>query len=214
MILETRAVGPFMKNGFVVGCERTRDAVLIDPGDEVADLLSFAERETLVIRHILLTHAHVDHITGVAAAKRVLGVPIYLHRDDLFLYERAVESGRLFGLRVEPQPPIDTFYSAGQVIAFGDYEVRPHHTPGHCPGGVCLQIGKKGEVGQDLFVGDTLFAGSIGRTDLPGGDYATLIGSIRTVLFAFGDAARVYPGHGPSTTIGQERRTNPFLITT
>lgn len=214
MILETRAVGPFMKNGFVVGCERTREAVLIDPGDEVADLLSFAERQTLVIRHILLTHAHVDHVTGVAAARRALGAPIYLHQDDLFLYERAVESGRMFGLRVEPQPPIDTFYSAGQVIAFGDYEVRPHHTPGHCPGGVCLQIGKKGNVGQDLFVGDTLFAGSIGRTDLPGGDHATLIGSIRTVLFAFGDAARVYPGHGPVTTIGQERRTNPFLMTT
>jgi hydroxyacylglutathione hydrolase len=212
MILETQATGPFMKNGFVVGCERTREAVLIDPGDEVAGLLAFAERETLAIRAILLTHAHVDHITGVATAKRALGVPIYLHRDDLFLYEHAVESGRIFGLRVEPQPPIDEFYSAGQVIAFGEYEARPHHTPGHCPGGVCLEIGKKGERGKDLFVGDTLFAGSIGRTDLPGGDYNTLIGSIRTVLFAFGDEAVVYPGHGPSTTIGHERRTNPFLI--
>jgi hydroxyacylglutathione hydrolase len=211
MILETQATGPFMKNGFVVGCERTREAVLIDPGDEVAGLLAFAERQTLAIRAILLTHAHVDHITGVATAKRALGVPIYLHRDDLFLYEHAVESGRIFGLRVEPQPPIDEFYSAGQVIAFGEYEARPHHTPGHCPGGVCLQIGKKGERGKDLFVGDTLFAGSIGRTDLPGGDYNTLIGSIRTVLFAFDDEAVVYPGHGPSTTIGHERRTNPFL---
>jgi glyoxylase-like metal-dependent hydrolase (beta-lactamase superfamily II) len=114
-------------------------------------------------------------------------------------------------LTVEPQPPIDVFYTPGQVIAFGEYEARPIHTPGHCPGGVCLQIGKRGEVGQDLFVGDTLFAGSIGRTDLPGGDYQTLIGSIKTVLFAFGDEAVVYPGHGPSTTIGQERRTNPFL---
>ena len=211
MILETQAVGPFMKNGFVVGCERTREAVLIDPGDEVAGLLAFAARETLAIRAILLTHAHVDHITGVATAKRALGVPIYLHRDDLFLYERAVESGRMFGLRVEPQPPVDEFYSAGQVLAFGEYEARPHHTPGHCPGGVCLQIGRQGERGMDLFVGDTLFAGSIGRTDLPGGDYNTLIGSIRTVLFAFGDEAIVYPGHGPTTTIGHERRTNPFL---
>jgi len=212
MILETQAVGPFMKNGFVVGCERTREAVLIDPGDEVAGLLAFAARETLAIRAILLTHAHVDHITGVATAKRALGVPIYLHRDDLFLYERAVESGRMFGLRVEPQPPVDEFYSAGQVLAFGEYEARPHHTPGHCPGGVCLQIGKKGERGTDLFVGDTLFAGSIGRTDLPGGDYNTLIGSIRTVLFAFGDEAIVHPGHGPTTTIGHERLTNPFLL--
>jgi len=212
MLIEIQAVGPFFKNGFVLGCETTREAVLIDPGDEVHTLLTFAERQALSIRHILLTHAHVDHVTGVAAAKRALDVPIHLHRDDLFLYERAVESGAMFGLRVEPQPPIDAFYTPGQVITFGNYDVRPHHTPGHCPGGVCLQVGTKGEIGQDLFVGDTLFAGSIGRTDLPGGDYDTLIRSIRTVLFGFGDDATVHPGHGPSTTIGQERRTNPFLI--
>ena len=212
MILETQAVGPFFKNGFIVGCEATREAVLIDPGDEVAGLLAFAEREKLAVKHILLTHAHVDHVTGVAAAKRELGVQVFLHRDDLFLYERAVQSGAMFGLKVEPQPPIDVFYSAGQVIAFGEYEARPHHTPGHCPGGVCLQIGRHGTSGKDLFVGDTLFAGAIGRTDLPGADYQTLIASIRHVLFPFGDDAIVYPGHGPKTTIGHERRTNPFLI--
>jgi glyoxylase-like metal-dependent hydrolase (beta-lactamase superfamily II) len=212
IIVETQAVGPFFKNGFVVGCNETHDAVLIDPGDEVEGLLSFAERRTLAIRHILLTHAHVDHVTGVAAAKRALGAPIYLHRDDLFLYERAVESGAMFGLRVERPPPVDVFYTPGQVISFGTCEARPHHTPGHCPGGVCLEVGKKGEKGQHLFVGDTLFAGSIGRTDLPGGDDATLLASIRTVLFAFGDDANVYPGHGPATTIGRERRANPFLV--
>ena len=211
MIVESQAVGPFFKNGFVIGCEDTRDGVLIDPGDEVAALLSFADRSALAIQYILLTHAHVDHVTGVAAAKRALGVPIYLHRDDLFLYERAVQTGALFGLTVEPQPPIDAFYTPNQIITFGTYEVRPHHTPGHCPGGVCLQVGKKGAVQKDLFVGDTLFAGSIGRTDLPGGDHDTLIASIRNVLFAFGDDAVVHPGHGPDTTIGQERRTNPFL---
>jgi glyoxylase-like metal-dependent hydrolase (beta-lactamase superfamily II) len=211
MIVETQAVGPFFKNGFVVGCDETREAVLIDPGDEVQSLLDFAERNRLTIRHILLTHAHVDHVTGVAAAKRALNVPVYLHRDDLFLYDRAVETGAMFGLRVEPQPPIDVFYGPDQVIPFGTYEARVFHTPGHCPGGVCLQIGKKGEKGKDLFVGDTLFAGSIGRTDLPGGDYDVLLASIRTVLFPFGDDARVHPGHGPSTTIGEERRTNPFL---
>lgn len=212
MVIETHAVGPFFKNGFVVGCEKTREAVLIDPGDEVQALLSYAAREALEIRHILLTHAHVDHVTGVGAAKRALGVPIYLHRADLFLYEHVVQAGAMFGLRVEPQPSIDVFYTPGQAIAFGNHQVRPHHTPGHCPGGVCLQIGKKGEAGKELFVGDTLFAGSIGRTDLPGGDYDTLMASIRTVLFAFGDEATVHPGHGPSTTIGQERRTNPFLL--
>jgi glyoxylase-like metal-dependent hydrolase (beta-lactamase superfamily II) len=154
---------------------------------------------------------------------------VHLHRDDLFLYEQAVQHGLMFGLRVDPPPPVDEFYSPGDVFRFGDYAVRPHHTPGHCPGGVCLAVeqdakagrareaGRTGETepargaGFDLFVGDTLFAGSIGRTDLPGADHATLIASIRNVLFAFGDDARVYPGHGPATTIGHERRTNPFL---
>ncbi len=212
MIVESQAVGPFFKNGFVAGCEETNEAVLIDPGDEVPSLLAFAERSGLGIRHILLTHAHIDHITGVAAAKRALNVPIYLHRDDLFLYERAVEMGAMFGLKVEPQPPIDVFYTPAHVVAFGTYEVHVHHTPGHCPGGVCLQIGKQGTTGKDLFVGDTLFAGSIGRTDLPGGDYSTLIASIRGVLFSFEDDAIVHSGHGPDTTIGEERRTNPFLV--
>src|SRR4029450_7674331 len=119
MIVETQAVGPFFKNGFVLGCEDTHEAVLIDPGDEVEQLLVFAERQALRIRHILLTHAHVDHITGVAAAKRALGAPIYLHRDDLFLYEKAVSQGAMFGLRVEAQPPVDVFYSPGEAIAFG-----------------------------------------------------------------------------------------------
>jgi hydroxyacylglutathione hydrolase len=211
IIIETQAVGPFFKNGFVVACPRTRDAVLIDPGDEVAALLAFIAAEQLTVRHILLTHAHVDHVTGVPAAKQALAAPVYLHRDDLFLYERAIEQGQMFGLRVAPLPPIDVFYSPGDAIAFGDLEARPHHTPGHCPGGVCLQVGPRGGSGTDLFVGDTLFAGSIGRTDLPGGDYDTLMTSIRTVLFSFGDAARVYPGHGSATTIGAERQTNPFL---
>jgi hydroxyacylglutathione hydrolase len=212
MIIESQAVGPFFKNGFVVACEETREAVLIDPGDEVESLLAFAERNALAVRYILLTHAHVDHVTGVATAKRALGVPIYLHRDDLFLYERAVETGAMFGLTVERQPPIDVFYTPSDVIRFGGYQARPHHTPGHCPGGVCLEVGKQDAAGKELFVGDTLFAGSIGRTDLPGGDYDTLMASIRTVLFAFGDDAIVHPGHGPDTAIGQERRTNPFLI--
>jgi len=212
MILEVRAEPPFYKNGYVVGCERTHEGVIIDPGDEVDGLLDFVTREDIRIQHILLTHAHVDHVTGVGLAKRALGVPVHLHRDDLFLYDRALDQARMFGLDVPEAPPaIDRFYVAGESIPFGDLEARPHHTPGHCPGGVCLEIGAAGQRGQDLFVGDTLFAGSIGRTDLPGGDYQTLMGSIRTVLFAFGDDARVYPGHGVPTTIGRERRTNPFL---
>jgi hydroxyacylglutathione hydrolase len=169
MILESAAVGPFFKNGFVVGCERTRQAVFIDPGDEVDQLLAFIAAEQLSVTHILLTHAHVDHVSGVAEAKRTLGAPVYLHKDDLFLYQNAVRSGMMFGLTVEEPPP-------------------------------------------HLFVGDTLFAGSIGRTDLPGGDYQTLLKAITEVLFTFPDESIVYSGHGPETTIGREKATNPFVL--
>jgi glyoxylase-like metal-dependent hydrolase (beta-lactamase superfamily II) len=141
----------------------------------------------------------------------VLHVPVYLHRDDEFLYNAAEQQAAFFGFHCDPQPAVDRFYDLQETLVFGQYEVTVHHTPGHCPGGVCLAIGKKGSPKEDLFVGDTLFAGSIGRTDLPGGDSATLIQSITQVLFAFGDAARVHSGHGPQTTIGQEKRTNPFL---
>src|SRR6185295_12147995 len=125
MIVESQAVGPFFKNGFVLACKATAEAVLIDPGDEIPSLLSFIERSRMVVRHILLTHAHVDHITGVAAAKRALGVPVHLHRDDQFLYDHAIQAGAMFGLKVEPQPPIDLYYTPAGVIAFGGYEVRP-----------------------------------------------------------------------------------------
>jgi hydroxyacylglutathione hydrolase len=228
MILEGAAVGPFFKNGYVVGCERTRKAVFIDPGDEVEQLLDFIRTEQLNVTHILLTHAHVDHVSGLAEAKRALGAPIYLHKDDLFLYQNAVRTGMMFGLTVEEPPPVDVFYdpstSSGSPraesrgegegpIVFGDYQVRVVHTPGHCPGGVCLAISKSGDTTPPhLFVGDTLFAGSIGRTDLPGGDYETLLAAITGTLFTFPDESIVYSGHGPETTIGRERATNPFVL--
>src|SRR5262245_32788500 len=211
MILEVRSVPPFEKNGFVVGCERTREAVLIDPGDEVDELMAAVRDFEVDVVSILLTHAHVDHITGVSAAKDTYNVPVYLHKDDLFLYDAAVQQGAMFGFKVRQPPPIDEFYGTSPIV-FGDYEVRVHHTPGHCPGGVCLQIGRNGTNGQSLFVGDTLFAGSIGRTDLPGGDYDVLMRSITQVLFPLGDEAIVYPGHGPDTTIRRERTTNQFVL--
>lgn len=213
MIIESAAVGPFFKNGYVIGCERTRQAVFIDPGDEVEQLLSFIAANQLQVTHILLTHAHVDHVSGVAEAKRALGVPILLHQDDLFIYQNAVRTGMMFGLTVEEPPPVDRYYAADEVIPFGDYEVRVAHTPGHCPGGVCLAVSRKGDPGAPhLFVGDTLFAGSIGRTDLPGGDYNTLLRAITGVLFKFPDDSIVYSGHGPETTIGREKTTNPFVL--
>ena len=211
MILEVRAVPPFYKNGFVVGCERTREAVVIDPGDEADELLAAVRDHGLDVTHILLTHAHIDHITGVAQAKEALDVPVYLHRDDLPLYEHAVQQGQMFGFTVQQPPPVDVFYDLGPIY-FGDYEVRVHHTPGHCPGGVCLQVGTKGEAGTHLFVGDTLFAGSIGRTDLPGGNYDVLMRSITDVLFPLGDACDRASGPRPGHDIGRERRTNPFVL--
>jgi hydroxyacylglutathione hydrolase len=213
MIVESAAVGPFFKNGYVVGCENTRKAVFIDPGDEVEQLLAFINGEQLDVTHILLTHAHVDHVSGVAEAKRALGVPIYLHKDDLSIYQNAVRTGMMFGLTVEEPPPVDVFYESEGPIEFGDYSVRVVHTPGHCPGGVCLAISQNGDPSAPhLFVGDTLFAGSIGRTDLPGGDYETLLKAITEKLFAFPDDSIVYSGHGPETTIGRERTTNPFVL--
>jgi len=211
MILEVRAAPLFYKNGFVVGCERTREAVVIDPGDEADELLGAVRDHGLEVVRILLTHAHIDHITGVALVKDAVDAPVYLHQDDLPLYEHAVEQGQMFGITARQPPPVDVFYDMSP-IQFGDYEVRVHHTPGHCPGGVCLQMGKKGEIGAHLFVGDTLFAGSIGRTDLPGGNYDVLMRSITGVLFTLPDTATVHPGHGPDTTIGHERQTNPFVL--
>jgi glyoxylase-like metal-dependent hydrolase (beta-lactamase superfamily II) len=215
MIFEVRAADPFYKNGFVIGCEDTREGVMIDPGDEVEDLLTAIKAHGLAITSILLTHAHLDHITGVGRAKAALKVPVWLHKADNFLYEAVVQQGQMFGLRVEPQPPVDRFYEGEGPLTFGHYNVRVLHTPGHCPGGVCLAVSKatSGEATAPtvLFVGDTLFAGSIGRTDLPGGDAATLLRSIREVLFAFPDDTVVWSGHGEQTTIGRERRTNPFL---
>ena len=211
MIIETRAVEPFFKNGFVIGCEETKEGVVIDPGDEVDLVLDAVRQHDLTVRYILLTHAHLDHVTGVAAAKRALNVPVALHRADNFLYEAVVQQGLMFGLRVEPQPPIDLFYDGEGPLRFGRYAAWVRHTPGHCPGGVCLDVGREGERARTLFVGDTLFVGSIGRTDLPGGDFDTLLASIRNVLFSYPDDTVVYAGHGEPTTIGREKRTNPFL---
>ena len=211
MLLETRAVEPFMKNGYVVGCERTRRGVVIDPGDEVELLIEAVGQHGLSIDYILLTHAHLDHITGVARAKAAFDAPVGLHRDDNFLYEAVVQQGMAFGFRVSRQPPVDFFYDGAGPWRFGDYAAWVHHTPGHCPGGVCLAIGRDADSARTLIVGDTLFAGSIGRTDLPGGDLQTLLRSIRDVLFAFPDDTPVLSGHGEPTTIGVEKRTNPFL---
>ncbi len=211
LILEARAAGPFYKNGFLLGCEQSREGVIIDAGDEIDELLELARVQGLTLRYLLLTHAHLDHVSGLKRAREATGAPIGLHADDLFLYERAAKQGTAFGLHIDQPPPPDFFYGADRRLSFGVYTLTVHDTPGHSPGGVCLSLSGGDLTVVRLFVGDTLFAGSIGRTDLPGGNYDTLMRSIRTTLFGFGDEAIVYPGHGRETTIGEERRTNPFL---
>ena len=211
MLLETRDAPPFYKNGYVLACDDTGEAVIIDPGDEVDGLLKVVSDGKLDVRHILLTHGHVDHVSGVAKAKAATGASIVLHRDDLFLYDGALQQASFFGLDMEAPPPVDRYYEVSEFITFGRCEAKVLHTPGHTPGGVCLLVGLAGQPPKKLFAGDTLFAGSIGRTDLMGGDHDTLIDSIRNVLFALNDDVEVYSGHGPVTSIGRERRTNPFL---
>jgi len=211
MILEVREVPPFSKNGFVLACERTREAVVIDPGDEVDQLLEIVRTRELAVRYILLTHAHLDHISGVDRARAVLNVPIGIHRADEFLYNAAVQQGIAFGFKIAPQPPVDFYFDDDGPWRFGRYAAWVRHTPGHSPGGVCLAVGTDDDPGRTLIVGDTLFAGGIGRTDLPGGNLETLLDSIRSVLFSFPDDTVVWPGHGDRTTVGRERRTNPFL---
>ena len=209
MILEVRAVPPIYKNGFVIACERTHDGIVIDPGDEVDELLAAVRDHDVHVTHILLTHAHVDHISGVDVAKEAFDAPIYLHQGDLPLYERVLQQGAMFDFKVRPQPPIDVFYDMS-AINFGDYEIRLHHTPGHSPGGVTLEVGRKGQPAGHLFVGDALFAGSIGRTDLAGGNHAQLIlarGVRHTAEFHVAVVTRAERADSPNNFAG-----SPVLI--
>jgi glyoxylase-like metal-dependent hydrolase (beta-lactamase superfamily II) len=209
LLVKTITVGPFSGNCYLLGCEETREGLLVDPGDEGNRILDAIKASGLTFSGILLTHAHLDHIGAVAEIKKVLGLPIYLHPDDVPLYKTLPDQGKAFGFRYAPPPPVDRLLQEGETIKLGDYSLSVIHTPGHTPGGVCYYADKTGI----LFSGDTLFAGSIGRTDLPGGNHTTLLLSITAKLLALEDSIRVYSGHGPSTTLGEERRGNPFLQT-
>lgn len=198
-------VGPFQANAYLAICDETVRCALVDPGAEAERLLSAAAAEGAEIDSILLTHAHVDHIGGVAAAKRETGAPVYLHKSDAELYRAAPLQARGFGLQLEQPPEPDRELEDGQVLEVGKGTLEVRHTPGHSPGHVCL-------VGDGFaLVGDCVFAGSIGRTDLPGGDYQTLMDSINEKLLTLPDDTVLYSGHGPETTVGRERTANPFL---
>jgi hydroxyacylglutathione hydrolase len=197
--------GQFAENCYVVVDEARRACAIVDPGEEADRIAHRVATLDLTPVAIWLTHAHLDHVMGVARLKRETGAPVYLHPADRQLYDHAVQQGLAFGIPVDPPPPPDRPFTPGAAVRVGDYVFTVRHTPGHSPGSVCL-------VGDGVvFTGDVLFAGSIGRTDLPGGDLETLMKSIERELLVLPDSTIVYSGHGPETTIGQERRANPFL---
>lgn len=203
--IESDAVGPFFKNGYILSCSDTRNAIYIDPGDEASRLLVRIRERRLNLIAVVLTHAHVDHITGVGQVVEEWGTPIYLHTEDRAIYDALPEWGHWFGLTCDPAPPPTDVLEDGQALTLDCLQIRVHHTPGHSPGSVSLQVENH------LFCGDTVFQNSIGRTDLPSSSYDVLIDTIQQRILPLGDDIVLYPGHGPVTTVGEERLYNPFL---
>ena len=204
MIIQSLAVGPIQANCFILGCEQTHEAVVIDPGDEADRILAGLQKKNLQVKAIINTHGHFDHVGANKALKEKTGAPIMIHRGDAPMLAHLSASARVWGMRAE-DAPADKFLEDGDKVSFGQITLEVIHTPGHSPGGISLYTPKT------LFVGDTLFAGSIGRTDFPGGDYDQLISVVRNRLFVLEDDVRVFPGHGPDTTIGNEKKFNPFF---
>jgi glyoxylase-like metal-dependent hydrolase (beta-lactamase superfamily II) len=196
-----------MANCFIVGCEQTKTAAVIDPGDETDRILQELAASRLTLKHIINTHGHFDHVGGNRRMKEATGADLILHRLDAPMLNSLSASAAAWGLSAEDSPPPDQTVEEGDTISFGTLAFSVIHTPGHTPGGISLHSGDV------VFVGDTLFSGSIGRTDFPGGSYETLIASIQNKLFKLDDAVRVFCGHGPETTIGREKqqRANPFV---
>ena len=201
-----RVVGPLACNCYVVGEEETRRAIVIDPGGDAEELAGEIVSQGLTITAIVATHAHFDHIIAAEQLRALTGAPFMLHDDDIPMLDWMQESGRLFlGVELPPPPEVDTSAREGDRIKAGSVELEVVHTPGHSPGSISLVTS------DGVFSGDTLFAGSIGRTDLPGGDGQSLLDAVRTKLFALDESLMVYPGHGPTTTLGAERASNPFV---
>lgn len=205
LVIRGFAGGAFAQNGYLVSCAGSGKAILVDPGATVGEMLRAAEESGAEIELIVLTHAHLDHVEGLPRAKRATGAPILMHADDQQLYRAVPTQANWFGIEVEGMPPVDRWLVDGDRIRVGDCELEVRHTPGHAPGHVIL-VGPGAAL-----VGDCVFAGSIGRTDLPGGDFQTLMRSIRQRILDLPDEMVLHSGHGPDTTIGHERATNPFL---
>ncbi|HNU75782.1 MAG: putative metallo-hydrolase [Deltaproteobacteria bacterium ADurb.BinA179] len=207
MVVHTVVVTEFMTNCFIVGDEITKEAVVIDPGGEGQKILKEIEKMGMNVKAVVSTHAHVDHIGALKDIKNALGADIMMHQAELPVLKTASRMARLFGISIDDPPEPDRFIAEGDQVSCGSITLKVIETPGHSPGGISLLTSD----GKVCFAGDTLFAGSIGRTDLPGGDYHTLIESIKTKLIPLGDDVKVLSGHGPATTMGVERRYNPFL---
>lgn len=206
MPVESMVVSPFATNCFIFSCGETSHAAVIDPGDQGDEIAKAVQDAGLTLTHVLLTHGHVDHVSGLDALCDATGAKVYMHRDDLFLFEVNPGFAAALGwvippLRTEP----DAFLEAGQTVTVGEQQLDVLHTPGHSPGSICF----KGSEG--VFCGDLVFAGGVGRTDLPGGSGKTLLQSIRDQILTLPDETPLFSGHGPSTTVGTERRSNPFL---
>ncbi len=204
MIIKSLAVGPIQANCYIIGCETTLVGAVIDPGDDADRILAGAKKANLRIAHIINTHGHFDHVGGNRQLKAATDAELMIHPLDAPMLKQLGRMAGAFGLSAENSPAPDRLVEDGHTIAVGDLRLEVIHTPGHTPGGISLHVDGC------VFVGDTLFQGSIGRTDFPGGDFDTLLTSIRTRLFVLDDTTTVYTGHGPDTTIGKEKRFNPF----
>ncbi|MGQ0550593.1 MAG: MBL fold metallo-hydrolase [Armatimonadota bacterium] len=206
MIIETLQLGPIGTNAYIVGDPTTRRAAIVDPGDEPQRLLAVLARLSLNLELIVATHAHFDHVGAVRPLVDATGAPFFLFEKELPVLQVTADRAAPFGITIPAPPAPDRLLREDEMLSLGGGTFRVVHTPGHSPGHMCL-------LGDGLaFVGDVIFQGSIGRTDLPGGDYETLIRSIATHLLVLPDETVLYNGHGPATTVDRERRTNPFLV--
>jgi hydroxyacylglutathione hydrolase len=208
MKFETIAVGPLAVNTYLLYDEETRECVIVDPGDEGNKIIDAVKKLELTPKEIWITHAHFDHIGALASVFQEYQVPIYLHSDDYFLYKSSVEHASMFGVDIEIPPSDPNFFNMNiHKRKIGSFVIEIIHTPGHSPGGVSF-YNKESNI---IFCGDLLFEGSVGRTDVPGGSFDLLEKSIIEQVYSKGDACAIYPGHGPKTTVGREKKNNPFV---
>jgi hydroxyacylglutathione hydrolase len=208
MIHEIFPVGPLQCNCSVVGDEQTKEAIVIDPGDEVENVMAVLHRHGLTVKQIVVTHAHIDHVGGATKLKQLTGAPVLLNQNDNALLKMLDVQATWIGVPAPGPVKIDNSVTTGDKVTAGSLVADVLHTPGHTEGSICLYFAPE----KKLIAGDTLFAGSIGRTDLPGGSYEKIMNSLRGPVMALPDETVVVPGHGPLTTIGQERDANPFLV--